>query len=166
MIVIDTRECSVCGTEKLIGEFPKNGKDKNGNTRHRTDCKECYAISRKLTKRKSVTKFLNNTKNRTGEINTYTLDDWRDAMLHFRGACCYCGKKQSRRVKLTRDHVIPVSQGGVTTRQSIVPACQPCNSSKADKEMVAWYKKKAFYDEARLAEIIRWTGGKICPSQI
>jgi 5-methylcytosine-specific restriction endonuclease McrA len=156
-----TRDCSVCGIEKEMTDYPKNGKDKQGNTRHRTDCKECYGITRRLTKRKSVTKFLNNTKHRTGEIDTYTLDDWRDAMLHFRGACCYCGAKQSRRLRLTRDHVIPVSKGGGTTRKSIVPACQSCNSSKANKDMITWFKTKQFFDMGRLAEIITWCGGDV-----
>lgn len=150
------QECSACGVVKEMFDFPKNGKDKLGNTRHRTDCKECYGISRKLTKRKAVTKFLNNTKHRTGEIDTYTLDDWRDAMLFFRGACSYCGKKQSRRLRLTRDHVVPVSQGGTTTRRDIIPACNSCNSSKADKDMEAWYRTRKFFDEKKLQDIKDW----------
>lgn len=152
------RECSVCGVEKDITLFPKNGKDKLGNTRHRTDCKECYGISRKLTKRKSVTKFLNNTKYRTGEIDTYMLDDWRDAMLYFRGSCAYCGRKQSRRLKLTRDHVVPVSAGGMTTRQNIVPACNSCNSGKANKDMEEWFRTKEFFSAEKLALIVYWQG--------
>lgn len=150
------RECSVCGVDKDITEFPKNGKDKLGNTRYRTDCKECYGISRKLTKRKAVTKFLNNTKHRTGEVDTYMLDDWRDAMLFFRGACAYCGTKQSRRLRLTRDHVVPVSDGGGTTRRNIVPGCRSCNSSKANKDMEAWFRSTKFFDKKRLEDVKEW----------
>lgn len=138
-------------------EFPKNGKDKDGATRWRNDCKECYNITRKLTKKKAITKFLNNTKHRTGEQNTYDLHDWKDAMLHFRGCCAYCGRKQSRRLKLTKDHVIPVSKGGLTNREGIVPACGRCNSSKSDNDWLEWFGKQAFYSAERMELIKQWT---------
>lgn len=152
-----TRECSACGVEKELTEFPKNGKDKEGNVRHRTDCKTCYNITRKLTKQKAVTKFLNNTTRRTGERNTYDLHDWKDAMLHFKGCCAYCGVKQTRKIKLTRDHVIPVTQSGPTTRENIVPACSKCNSSKSNLDLVEWFKKKRFYSAEQLELIRAWT---------
>lgn len=151
------KPCNVCGVDKNITEFPKNGRFPNGETRYRADCKECYGITRKLTKPKAVTKFLNNTKNRTGEINTYSLDDWRDCMVHFRGACSYCGVKQSRKLKLTRDHVVPVSKGGNTTRRSIVPACGRCNSSKSDHDLMTWFVKQPFYEESKLRDVLEWT---------
>lgn len=151
------RTCSVCGVEKHYTEFPKNGKDKDGFTRYRTDCKVCYNISRKLTKNKAVTKFLNNTKHRTGEVKTYGLYDWKDAMIHFGGSCAYCGVKQTRKIKLTRDHVVPVTSQGPTSRHNIVPACSKCNSSKSNHEMVEWFKKQKFYSEGRLELILKWT---------
>lgn len=150
-------KCSVCGVDKLIDQFPKNGKYKDGTTRYRTDCKECYNITRKLTKRKVVTKFLNNTKARTGEVKTYDLHDWKDAMVHFRGCCAYCGTKPSGKSKLTRDHVIPVTGGGPTTRENIVPACGRCNGSKSNHNIVDWFRKQKFFSEERLELIKRWT---------
>lgn len=151
-----SRHCTVCGVEKGITEFPKNGKDKHGNTRYRTDCKECYNITRKLTKNKAVAKFLNNTKHRTKEEGTYTLDDWKSVMLAFRGRCAYCGQTQSRGARLTRDHAVPVSKGGPTTRWNIVPACQKCNSRKGDNDLETWYKKQKFYSSSQLARILEW----------
>src|SRR5690606_38665285 len=106
-----------------------------------------------------VTKFINNTKHRTGEEDTYDLDDWRAAMLHFRGRCSYCGRKQSRRLRLTKDHVIPVSKGGLTVRNNIIPSCTRCNSSKSDEDMLPWYTKQGFYDEDRLKVIEEWIAG-------
>lgn len=150
------RQCTVCGEEKYITDFPKNGKDKEGNTRHRTDCKECYNITRKLTKKKAVTKFLNNTKHRTGEEKTYDLHDWKDAMVHFRGCCAYCGIKQTRKVKLTRDHVIPVTLGGLTVRTNIIPACSKCNSSKSNFDVVDWFRRQKFFSPERLELIKQW----------
>jgi 5-methylcytosine-specific restriction endonuclease McrA len=149
--------CSVCGIEKEQSEFPKNGTFKDGSTRYRTDCKTCYNISRKLTKKKAVTKFLNNTKHRTGEVKTYDLHDWKDAMIHFKGCCSYCGAKQSRKLKLTRDHLVPVTKGGLTTRQNILPACARCNSSKSNHDLDVWYPKQKFYTPERMELIKRWT---------
>lgn len=160
------RTCKRCGTEKPLDEYPKNGKDKEGNVRHRVNCKTCYNVERKLTKQKSVTKFLNNTKNRTGEVGTYELQDWRDAMVHFGGGCAYCrevparqhkmsygrGGKKKRLPTLTRDHVVAVNNGGGTTRQNIVPACRSCNSSKGDTPVEEWMK-----DKEQLEKVIAWT---------
>jgi 5-methylcytosine-specific restriction endonuclease McrA len=157
--------CSVCGIEKQITEFPKNGTYKDGTTRYRTDCKVCYGITRKLTKKKAVTKFLNNTKHRTGEIKTYGLHDWKDVMIHFHGCCGYCGVRQSRKVKLTRDHVVPVTKGGLTVRNNIIGACSRCNSSKSNYDLEEWYPKQPFYSAERMQKINEWRNQKVCDVQ-
>jgi 5-methylcytosine-specific restriction endonuclease McrA len=46
--------------------------------------------------------------------------------------CQYCGK-QLRRDETTIDHVVPRSQGGLTSWANCVTACEPCNSTKADQ---------------------------------
>lgn len=46
-----------------------------------------------------------------------------------RGICYYCGRKVSPE-ELTMDHKIPLSRGGLSTRENIVPACKECNSKK------------------------------------
>jgi hypothetical protein len=43
--------------------------------------------------------------------------------------CHYCGKPAD-----TWDHVWPKSKGGTGERANLVPACQPCNQAKADRE--------------------------------
>ena len=49
----------------------------------------------------------------------------RDAYM-----CLYCGK-QFLANKLSRDHVKPVSQGGLNIWSNVVTACRRCNSHKA-----------------------------------
>lgn len=149
--------CNVCGVPKPLTEFHKNGKFKDGSTRYRADCKECYNISRKINKKK-LSKFLNNTKHRTGEEDGYSFEDWKDAVLYFRGECSYCGRKQSRSVRLTKDHVVPVNKGGKTVRENIVPSCERCNSSKSDSDMEEWYSRQSFYSTDRLTKIYNWIG--------
>lgn len=46
--------------------------------------------------------------------------------------CAYCGKVFSTD-KLTRDHIIPVSKGGMDTWQNCVTACSTCNHKKGNK---------------------------------
>jgi len=49
LFVVDTengRTCGMCGEIKPVTEFYKDGKDADGNTRYRRDCKNCYNIAR------------------------------------------------------------------------------------------------------------------------
>lgn len=51
----------------------------------------------------------------------------RDAQL-----CLYCGR-QLTRYQLTRDHVVPRSQGGKDIWENVVSACLPCNTRKGGR---------------------------------
>jgi 5-methylcytosine-specific restriction endonuclease McrA len=46
--------------------------------------------------------------------------------------CQYCGIRPGTEV-LTIDHVVPRSQGGLTTWENCVLACVPCNAKKANR---------------------------------
>ena len=61
---------------------------------------------------------------------TLTTAQWEAIKEAYRYRCAYCGKKPSR---LTQDHVVPVTKGGGTTAENIVPACQQCNRSKGNR---------------------------------
>ena len=49
-------------------------------------------------------------------------------------ACVYCGSGEM----LSLDHVIPRSKGGTDSAENLVAACQPCNSSKRDRDLTEW----------------------------
>jgi 5-methylcytosine-specific restriction endonuclease McrA len=51
----------------------------------------------------------------------------------FEGECSYCNNPAE-----TWDHVIPVSKGGLTREDNILPACVICNSSKKDRDLLEW----------------------------
>ena len=61
---------------------------------------------------------------------TLTIEQWEAIKLAYGNRCAYCGKKETIKRPLTQDHVIPISKGGGTTPDNIVPACKSCNSSK------------------------------------
>ena len=54
-------------------------------------------------------------------------------MEQFEGKCAYCGAPAE-----TWDHIIPVSRGGDSAPDNVVPACSSCNSSKKDQDVLEW----------------------------
>ncbi|MEP6765613.1 MAG: HNH endonuclease, partial [Gemmatimonadaceae bacterium] len=50
--------------------------------------------------------------------------------------CQYCGRKSNElkmRESLTRDHLIPISRGGLNAWSNVVTACSSCNTRKANR---------------------------------
>lgn len=45
------------------------------------------------------------------------------------GICYYCRRKFKPN-ELTMDHLIPLSRGGSSTKENIVPCCKECNNRK------------------------------------
>lgn len=49
------------------------------------------------------------------------------------GACTYCGAPAE-----AADHFYPLARGGLHCVENLVPACQPCNSSKSARDPAEW----------------------------
>lgn len=60
--------------------------------------------------------------------------DWRRIRHEHGGRCAYC----ARPMRLSMDHIEPLSRGGAHDPENIVAACTSCNSSKADKSVLHW----------------------------
>lgn len=56
----------------------------------------------------------------------------RELFHRDRHTCAYCAKELSGQ-RLTRDHVMPVSQGGRDTWMNVVTACRSCNQTKSGR---------------------------------
>lgn len=65
--------------------------------------------------------------------NTLTGTEWTAILEYFGHRCAYCLQPASR---LTIDHIRPIAKGGPHTADNVVPACQPCNSSKGTKSLL------------------------------
>ena len=76
----------------------------------------------------SVIRFLTGAVFRKRKVKFNRHNVW----LRDKGICQYCGVK-TRMDSFTYEHVIPSSQGGVTTWMNIVVACSPCNHRKANR---------------------------------
>lgn len=46
------------------------------------------------------------------------------------GQCTYCRRRD---VRLTRDHIVPISRGGYDVTDNLADACKPCNHFKGDR---------------------------------
>lgn len=162
--------CVHCETTKSLSDFERR-KDKVGsickkcksakqNARYNTDetfkqtmlqsarqySNTRYATDEEFRKAEQVRKQLRRA---TGSL---TVEQWLEIVAQFNGVCAYCGSPHN----LTMDHVIPISKGGKTTVDNVIPACSSCNSSKQAKDVVEWYTKQVFYNKDRLESIIKF----------
>ena len=63
------------------------------------------------------------------------------------GTCYYCGKKVGY-ANLTMDHIIPLSRGGRSTKDNLVPCCKTCNTRKKSSLPVEWEEYLENLDKA------------------
>jgi len=67
---------------------------------------------------------------KAGNGGCYTAQEWRDLCDRYGNKCLACG---AAGVKLSVDHVIPISKGGSNSNDNLQPLCISCNSSKGTK---------------------------------
>jgi|694.fasta_scaffold41490_12 5-methylcytosine-specific restriction endonuclease McrA len=60
----------------------------------------------------------------------HTLEEWEMLKDSYGNACAFCKKN----IKLTKDHIIPLSKNGTDYIENIQPLCHSCNSKKHNKE--------------------------------
>lgn len=84
-----------------------------------------YMIRRNFDRRSAI--------ERTPAREVLTPIQWNEIKRQHNNSCVYCGVRESLIVKLTRDHIVAVTRGGLHSKDNIVPACQICNSRKGAK---------------------------------
>ncbi len=68
-----------------------------------------------------------------GSSGTHSQTEWEKLKESYGNACVCC---KDGNVKLTEDHILPLSKGGSDDISNIQPLCKPCNSRKKDKYIV------------------------------
>lgn len=103
------RKLSIIMSQK-IGPLSSRWKGGNANLEHN---------------RKRRTRILKNG-------GSHTLAEWEALKMKYRYMCLCC-KRTEPEVRLTRDHIIPISKGGTDDILNIQPLCDRCNVKKFTK---------------------------------
>ena len=90
--------------------------------------RELYVTERRQAKR------ARRSTHKTQAGGAFTIREWKALKAHYSYACLCCGRKEPE-IKLTADHVIPVSKGGTSNIDNIQPLCLSCNDSKGAKTL-------------------------------
>jgi hypothetical protein len=80
--------------------------------------------------------------------------------------CAFCGadaahQRNHGRQRLTVEHVLALTKGGLDEATNIIPACTACNSSKNNSPIEDWYRQQEWFTDARWAKI-----RKHCPAAV
>ena len=108
-------------SRKKISESRKRAKGKNApNWKGGINKENIYALKKQYRARKR------------GASGSHTLAEWQTLKAQYNWTCPACKRKEPE-IKLTEDHIIPLSKGGSHNIENIQPLCKSCNSKKRVK---------------------------------
>lgn len=70
--------------------------------------------------------------NKTNNGGSHTFAEWETLKAQYDWICPCCKSKEPK-IKLSQDHIIPLSKGGSDNIENIQPLCLPCNKKKHTK---------------------------------
>jgi 5-methylcytosine-specific restriction endonuclease McrA len=138
--------CKKCGRETFSSWLDKNREER------KKYCREWHKEHRESERKKHRQWKLDNPeknaaherKRRQNAANVggegITVEQQNQLYEDYCYRCAYCGKK----VKLTLDHIVPVSKGGRHEIDNAVPACASCNSSKGNKSLLLFMRQQNY----------------------
>lgn len=147
--IINEEECKYCGTCRKFKPLNTFVRNKNSWDGLNARCKECKCVS----DGKQYTKYYPKNKNEFQQRSkNYTQRKKQDPVYYVSdpSSCFYCGSTDS----LTDDHILALSAGGPDVPYNKVRACQHCNFSKGNEEVVVWFMRQPFFNQEKLQVLI------------
>lgn len=109
----------------------------------RKDAERLYARRwREQNRDRSIAACHRHRAKKKGGGGSYTQKEWMALVAATGNKCLCCGRSD---VKLTADHIIPVSLGGSSYIDNIQPLCQGCNSRKGARTID--YRENGMYKQ-------------------
>jgi len=132
-----SRSCKTRDSERRRSEDGRNAERDRLRYLREGDRRRAYARDylRRFPIKSKEFRLRRRARLRDAQTFIVTERDWVRLMARFQGACAYCGMVG---VPLQRDHITPLSRGGEHRIGNLLPACGPCNYSKASRFLVEW----------------------------
>ena len=130
------------GKKGKSGKYPRTLQTKENMRKSQLGTKKPWAGKKKgkespnwkdgRSKNKKYRSWLKNKRNRMPKIGSHTWGEWENLKTQYNWTCPCC-KKREPKIKLTEDHIIPLSKGGSDNIENIQPLCRSCNCKKHTK---------------------------------
>lgn len=119
---------------KKFSEKHKNSLKISRNKRIDNIGNKCHFWKDGRSQNKEYLSWLKNKRNRLKKSNSgsHTFGEWQTLKAQYNWTCPAC-KRQEPNVKLTEDHIIPLSKDGSDNIENIQPLCLKCNLIKHTK---------------------------------
>lgn len=126
------KKCKSCRTKKWKLDHPEQVRQQSKEYYRKNKDKENSRLKKwQIENKEKFNNALRNSqyKRRSKTIGSFSEEEWKQLCEKYNNMCLCCGRK----VNLTRDHVVPLSVGGLNVIENIQPLCRSCNSKKKAK---------------------------------
>ena len=121
-------------TKEIRNQISKSSKGKHSGEKCNLWKGGIWSYERRL--------FLNERRRsmKLNAIGSHIQGEWENLKAQYDWTCPACGKREPE-IKLTEDHIVPLSKGGSDNIENIQPLCRSCNCSKHTK-IIDYRKEK------------------------